>query len=178
ALGGAGAMWFCGWWEDQTLSWLGGPIYAPATLALVAATHEELARFVVVVMLAFVFKRQVNDPMDGLIYGSMAGLGMAVNESLFYLDLIPPKSSVMPPSELIRLTGHLVMGGIGGFGVGVAVMRERRALWVAPGCLLVATGLHFVWDWIAFTSLIEGRTGLHIFGAVAVMLYGLLFYGM
>lgn len=178
-LGGAGVMVFCGWWEDLTLDWIGHRTFEPRTIAIVAATHEELARFVIVVLLAFIFNRQVNDPMDGIIYGSMAGLGMAVNESLFYLDLIPPKGDSLPPSELVRLTGHLVMGGIGGFGVGVAVMRNRRAVWVVPGCLLLAIGLHFMWDWIAFDCLRgAGRTPVHIIGAISVMLFGLLFYGM
>lgn len=178
-LGGAGAMEFCGWWEDLTLEWIGTNIYAPTTIATVAATHEELARFIVVLLLAWLFRRQVNDPMDGLIYGSMVGLGMAVNESLFYLDLIPPRTSFLPPGEFVRLMGHLVMGGIGGFGVGVAVMRNRRAWWVVPGCLAIAMLLHFLWDWIAFTSAQRpGREPLHIVGAISVMLFGLLFYGM
>ena len=38
----------------------------------------------------------------------------------------PPRPGwVLPPEELVRLCGHLVMGGIGGFGVGCLVYRGR-----------------------------------------------------
>jgi len=39
---------------------------------------------------SIVLSREFNDPMDGLIYGRLIGLGMAVQESLLYLRLSPP----------------------------------------------------------------------------------------
>ena len=40
-----------------------------------------------VVALALLIPSQFNDPMDGIIYGSLIGLGMAVLESIDYLNL-------------------------------------------------------------------------------------------
>ena len=59
-----------------------------ATRAAVIALIEEGGKLLTVLFLANVLlRRQFNDPMDGLIYGRLAGLGMAVNESMLYLSL-------------------------------------------------------------------------------------------
>ena len=89
-------------------------------IAAVAAFLEELSRFVMVVAIAVIFPRQFNDPMDGIVYGSMIGLGMAVEESFYLLGLLGTPSPLVLPVEIVRLLGHLVMAGILGFGVGLA----------------------------------------------------------
>ena len=80
-------------------------------IAAVAALVEELSRFVMVVAIAVLFPRQFNDPMDGIVYGSMIGLGMAVEESFYLLGLLETPSPLLLPVEIVRLLGHLVMAG-------------------------------------------------------------------
>jgi RsiW-degrading membrane proteinase PrsW (M82 family) len=177
---GYAAMSACGLVEPLTMElWPGDPV-PEAYLALVAATHEELARLAVVAALALLVPRQLNDPMDGIIYGSIVGVGMAVEESLFYLGLGgPPPGPLLPATEPVRLMGHLVLGGITGFGVGMARMRMPRAAMVLAGCLLVSTGIHTAWDWIAFAAGRCGRMALwQTAAAIALMLCGMIFYGM
>ena len=89
-------------------------------VAALAALHEEAARLVIVLAIAFVFPRQFNDPMDGIVYGSMVGLGMALEESIYMLGLLEAPDVLLLPVELVRLLGHLVMAGIVGFAIGLA----------------------------------------------------------
>ncbi len=175
---GAGAMWLVGELEGLTIALLGD---APADviIAAVPATHEELARLIVVAGLAIFLPKQFNDPMDGIIYGSIVGLGMAINESIFYLQLWQPDGSLIPPTEVIRLFGHLVMGGITGFAIGMARMRMPRWPLVLAGCLAVSMSLHYLWDWIAFASARAGGIGWWPNAAgIGLMLGGILFYGV
>jgi RsiW-degrading membrane proteinase PrsW (M82 family) len=177
---GYAAMAACGAIEPLTMAlWPGRPVPL-AWLALVAGTHEELARAAVVGSLALLLPRQLNDPMDGLIYGSIVGLGMAVEESLFHMGLgAPPPGALLPPSEPVRLMGHLVMGGISGFGIGMVRMRMRRGAAVLAGCLAVSIAIHAAWDWIAFSAGAAGRMAWwQTAAAVALMLGGMAFYGM
>jgi RsiW-degrading membrane proteinase PrsW (M82 family) len=145
----------------------------------IGALYEELTRLVLVGAIAVLFPKEFDDPMDGIIYGAIIGLGMGVEESFSLLNLMASPNVVMLPVELVRLCGHLVMGGICGFGFGIVRMRMAggpRALCVS---FAIAFALHFGWDWIALaspdgSSLTVVRTLL----AIAIMLSGMIVFGM
>ena len=178
ALIGAAAMRLAGHLEDWTLELFGSAPRPVVVIAAVAATHEELLRLLIVVGLVVFVPRQLNDPMDGIIYGSMAGLGMAVTESIFYLDLWHSTGPLPPASEPVRLFSHLVLGGITGFAVGMARMRMPGWPRVLLGCLAVSITIHFLWDWIALAANSAGRMRWWQTAAgVALMVGGILFYG-
>ncbi len=175
---GFGAMAFMGVLEPWTLDRFGPPPRPDLVLSAVAATHEELARLVIVVVLALLLPSQFNDPMDGIIYGSIVGLGMAIEESLFYLDLDSTAGVLLPPAEIIRLCGHLVMGGITGFAVGMARFRMRGWPAAMAGCLFISMSLHLLWDWIAFAAARAGTMApWQTAAAVAIMITGIVIYG-
>ena len=153
---GAAAMWVAGVAEEWTYEQLEPAMSANAVIAAVASTHEEIARLLVVAGLAVFVPRQFNDPMDGIIYGSLLGLGMAIDESLFYLQLWGVEGALPPASEPVRFCGHLVMGGISGYGVGLARMRLSRWWLVLAGCVGVSMTIHFLWDWLAFSAIRVG----------------------
>ncbi|TDI34126.1 MAG: PrsW family intramembrane metalloprotease [Acidobacteria bacterium] len=147
-------------------------------MAAVAALVEELSRFVMVVAIAVIFRRQFNDPMDGIVYGSMIGLGMAVEESFYFLGILQTTPGPLVfPVEIVRLLGHLVMAGILGFGVGLA--RADVPGWRGKllRCALVAFAIHFLWDFVALDSSAEGISGLQTFASIAIMSFGVLYYG-
>ncbi len=147
-------------------------------VAALAALHEEAARLVMVLAIAFVFPRQFNDPMDGIVYGSMVGLGMALEESFYMLGLLDAPDVLLLPVELVRLLGHLVMAGIVGFAIGLA--RTRVPGWASQlvQCLVVAFLLHFLWDWISFEAVDAGSmTSLQTVASIGLMLFGMFFYG-
>jgi RsiW-degrading membrane proteinase PrsW (M82 family) len=160
--------WTLGRWGDVTLG----------RVALVAATHEEVLRIAAVGLLALLLPSQVNDPIDGLIYGSLVGLGMAIYESADRMLYLPPAVAMLPGSEPVRLLGHLVLGGIACAGIGPA--RHKLAgwpLWLFGGALGV-TVWHAVWDWIAFTGTAGDRMQpWATAGAMILMVGGLGVYG-
>lgn len=147
-------------------------------VAALAALHEEAARLLIVIAIAWVFPRQFNDPMDGIVYGSMVGLGMALEESFYLLGLLEAPDVLLLPVEAVRLLGHLVMAGIVGYGVGLA--RTRVPGWPSMfvRCLIVAFLLHFLWDWIALAaSDALSLTPFQTAASIALMLFGIFYYG-
>ncbi len=163
----------------ETELWALGLVATDAAEAAVAAILEETTRLAAVVAIAFVFPGEFDDPMDGIIYGSIVGLGMAAEESLHFLQGRSAAELFLFPQEVVRLLGHLVMGGIAGFGVGMGRMGApgwRRALVLS---FSAAVALHFSWDWVALAA--ADRTtmskGLALLAA-AILLAGIGIYGM
>lgn len=141
-------------------------------LAIVAATHEEAAKLLVVVAVALVFRGVFNDPVDGIIYGSIAGLGAGTAESISLLD---GNESALPASEVVRLLGHAVFGGLSGFGVGLYVIRHRFRHAIAASSFVFAMLLHYLWDVLALSQVRPNmRDGIK---ASVLMLAGFVTYG-
>jgi RsiW-degrading membrane proteinase PrsW (M82 family) len=157
-----------------------GALVAPTPLGLAgaAALVEESAKLLVVAGFALFARRIFNDPMDGLIYGSLAGLGAALEEAVAVLRATPRAGALLPPEELVRLCGHLVFGGIAGFGVGAARLRLFRWPRALAGGFVGASALHFGWDVIALRAEMAplGPRREPLFAA-GWMLLGLLLYG-
>ena len=177
--GGAVVMWNLSWIEDITIQWISPNEYSVTVISAVAATHEELGKLLIVVAIALLARKQFNDPMDGVIYGSMAGLGAALEESFGVLQGLPDVDWAAARPELVRYAGHLVMGGIGGFGVGMAVIRKRGWPLVLAGGLAVSMLIHFLWDVIALT--VRGRDEMDpklSLASTGLMLTGMLVYGI
>ena len=153
---GYAAFWGLGYVEDATNKRLG--FYASGNIAgqaAIAASHEEIAKLMCVALIALVFRRHFNDPMDGLIYGSFVALGMALEESIFYvrLSFAAPMGETtleLAGREAVRLVLHILLGGLSGFGVGLFVERPRRRYWlpILAGWLAVSMTIHFLWDWL------------------------------
>lgn len=173
---GIGAMAGAGFLEEWTLS--GERITREPAIAAAAALEEEALKLLVVGVIALLFRRDFNDPMDGLIYGSMSGLGMALEESSHLLRTAHAAGPLPPPTELVRLCGHLVMGGISGFPLGLARVGHPRWPWALAGCALAATGLHFGWDWLSLSAPSSGelRPGQAALASL-LMLAGMGLYG-
>lgn len=180
ATAGFGVMWLLGDIEQWTIDLFRTAEWHNVVVSAVASTHEEGARLLIVALIAWLIPRHFNDPMDGIIYGSIVGLGMAIEESMSYLQLWRTPLSALPPAtEFVRYAGHLVLGGITGFGVGMARMKMARWPRVLAGCLAVSLTIHFLWDWLAFTAGPKGKMEWHqTLAAVVLMGFGLLFYGM
>lgn len=150
---GFGAMWVIGLADDFALRVLHITrehiIAKAATIALI----EEGGKLITILLLArLVLRRHFNDPMDGLIYGRLAGLGMAVEESLLYLSLAPATLETIG-IEIVRLFAHSLMGGLIGFAIGLGARPDRKQQYY-PGlvvlCLGLSTFLHFGWNVVAY----------------------------
>lgn len=189
---GAGAMHLSGLVQVYLYNRLGPTSTSnPLTVSLMAGTNEELAKFLVVLAIALFLPRQFNDPLDGLIYGAMVGLGAALEESTVFLRRESP--ATLPPAEIVRLCGHLIMGGIGASGLGLCAitrgfarvmpqpppsvpssLRASVPFLLIPLTLAAAMLLHTAWDLIAVPANDSGRmTAVRTIFSIALMLAGL-----
>lgn len=172
---GYGFMWGLGPAEAFVIEDALGSSGAGA-IALTSALLEELAKLAVVVAIARLVPATFDEPMDGIIYGSMAGLGAALQESseiLWALD----SSEMLPPAEIVRLFGHLVMGGMAGMGVGLMVVGHASRYTVLAFGFGAAVLLHFVWDYVALVTPINTDDLSYVLVRCAVMAGGLVAYG-
>ncbi len=144
--------------------------------ALLAGACEEAAKLLVVVLMALLFRRHFDEAIDGLIYGALVGLGAAIVESIKTIGA-PDTLVALPREEPIRLLGHLVMGGIGGFGIGLVRRVSVLHVVTALSCFVIAATLHVTWDTLAYriSELAEQNMPPH-YGytaiSIALMLFG------
>ena len=113
---------------------------------------EDGAKILTVLAIARLFRKNFNDPVDGIIYGTFAGLGAGVEESLLYLTLSPATVQTLA-AEVVRLVAHALMGGVVGWAVGFGAhpKGERKP---QPGLVALSLSLslafHIAWDVIAY----------------------------
>ena len=171
---GALLMPACGWIEDRAI-FAGTSTPSSLWIALNAAFFEGLARMAVTGAVAVLLPRVFNDPMDGVTYGSVAGLGMALHESSFYLEAGAPGAG-----EVARLYAHLVLGGIAGFPFGMIRMGRPGGGRALALCGTGAFLLHAAIDAASLHAVARpeftGGATLVVCGAVlaATGLYGFL----
>ncbi|MBL8746018.1 MAG: PrsW family intramembrane metalloprotease, partial [Phycisphaerae bacterium] len=156
--------------------WIGN---APARFAFVASMSEESMKLLGVLVFALLISRVFNDPVDGMIYGSLIGLGCAIEESIAYY-FNPITQPWGPPTEIIRILGHLVFGGLTGFGIGLlrdpSIPRRHASISFILG-FAAAVLLHFLWDLLACRAYLRSTpTNLERAAQVALMLAGFVAY--
>lgn len=125
-----------------------------AAKAMLVALVEDGAKLAGVMGIAWLLPRWFNDPLDGVIYGTLVGLGAGIDESALYLSFA--SASVQSVAvQLPRLVAHALMGGVVGFSVGLGARPGGRLRWrpamIAAG-LLASMIIHFSWDWIAYRA--------------------------
>ena len=154
---GIGLMWTAGQLEDVLLARLMLDRNQFAAKAALVTLVEEAAKALVVVIIAYGFRRHFNDALDGLVYGTLGGLGMAIEESVMYLSFALEKDAQTLGAEVVRLFAHSLMGGLLGFAIGLTLRRPGGAAPRAPrkvalpvACAAVALVVHFSWDYIAY----------------------------
>jgi RsiW-degrading membrane proteinase PrsW (M82 family) len=126
--------------------------------ALTAPVNEELLKVAGVALIALAAPRVIRVPVDGMIYGALAGLGFQVMENFTYaLNTIPLTGATDPGvavvvSTVVRvgLTGvgsHWTMTAVAGAGVGYLAARGLRGGALrAAACLAVAMAMHLLFD--------------------------------
>lgn len=191
-LGGIG-MFVAGIVQVAVLSSLGAEVAEDWNLAMAiaAGVTEEAAKFAAVAVIVLGSRRWFNDPLDGLIYGSFAGLGAAIEESIAILAFDQP-SGFLPASEPVRLAGHMVMGGITAAGLGAWVRSRVNGdgsvsrlpspgsvlpWWSLPVCCCIGVAIHTLWDVVAFSAADLGRMlPWHTAASLGLMLGGFVAY--
>ena len=150
--------------------------------SLLAGLIEEPAKLVVPAAILLLIKRYFNDPMDGIIYGSLAGLGAALYESLWYSVFVHESADTSllheQGSNAMRLLMHTVWGGIGAFALGMIVMKKpwHKKLLQCMGMVML---MHFTWNYfLGFIDPDQQTAGPRVVAAgliaASVVWYGIL----
>lgn len=137
---------------------LGGPEFAARwTAALTAPLVEETMKAAGVVMIYLIARDEMDDLMDGFVYGAMCGLGFAVVEDVFYfIEIFGGTPGGILAGFYVRvvssgLYGHVLYTGLSGMGIAYFVSRRselafrRRAL-VAGALFATGVAGHFLWN--------------------------------
>jgi len=145
-----------GW--GLVVSRIGGPAFAARwTTALTAPIVEEALKGLGIVVIFLVVREEIDDAMDGFVYGAMVGLGFAVVEDVFYfMAVFGGKPSGVLQGFFLRvvaggLYSHVLYTGLVGMGIGYAVERRdaasrERKVAVLAGLAAIAVIAHFVWN--------------------------------
>jgi len=137
---------------------VGGPVFAAEwTAALTAPFVEETLKLSGVVLIYLIARDEMDDMMDGFVYGAMVGLGFALVEDVFYfIAIFGGTPGGVLAGFYVRvvssgLYGHVLYTGLSGMGVAYFVSRRGevpfgRRLAVAIGLFVAAVAGHFLWN--------------------------------
>lgn len=146
--------------------------------ATLAGVFEESGKFLVPLGILLLLRRHFNDPMDGLIYGCMAGLGAALYESVWFMLNTPAPGSGSSGDgawlpllhargqDAVRLLMHTCWGGLGGSALGLIVMKKpwRGELAKTLGGAVL---LHLAWD--LFVGFVDEQYFIHRLAAALTL---------
>ncbi|MEX2421004.1 MAG: PrsW family intramembrane metalloprotease, partial [Actinomycetota bacterium] len=137
---------------------IGGPEFAAQwTAALTAPLVEESLKVAGVIFIYLIARNEMDDLLDGFVYGAVIGLGFAVVEDVFYfMAVFGGQPAEVLTGFFVRviasgLYGHILYTALAGMGVAYFVSRRGRfPLWrrfaVAAGLFAVAAFAHFIWN--------------------------------
>jgi len=149
--------------------------------AFATGISEELIKLFAVAVIAVIGRRHFNDPIDGLIYGAIVGLGFGLHESWFYLGLNGNDLELAKLGEnAVRLFLHLLLGGVGSFGMGLTRSSQRRRYWpfVFIICLGTSITIHTLWDyWLGLRDTDPLSDQMQQVAAISLMGFLTLFFG-
>ncbi|MFC0526169.1 PrsW family intramembrane metalloprotease [Phytohabitans kaempferiae] len=138
------------------------PAFAAAWGSAIAGpTVEEVAKTLGIVVIVLIARAQINSVLDGVIYGSLVGLGFQVVEDIVYAvsavnaagrgdEVGPVLATFFVRGFLAGLWSHTLFSALAGAGVASVLVRTDRTLrfriGVAVACFLGAWACHFVWN--------------------------------
>jgi len=137
---------------------LGGPVFAAEwTAALTAPMVEETLKGVGVILIYLIARDEMDDVMDGFVYGAMIGLGFTLVEDVFYfIAIFGGTTGGVLAGFYVRVIssgvyGHVLYTGLTGIGIAYFVSRRQevslgRRVAVAAGLFAAAVGAHFLWN--------------------------------
>ncbi|GFJ90380.1 PrsW family intramembrane metalloprotease [Phytohabitans rumicis] len=160
--------------------------YSPAVAtawgpAIAGPTIEEVVKTLGIVAIVLVARAQINSVLDGVIYGSLVGLGFQVVEDIVYAvnavaaagrgdDVGPVVATFFVRGFLAGLWSHTLFSALAGAGVASVVVRTDRTLrfrlGVAALCFFGAWACHFVWN----SPLLAVDVGDNGYALIAVLL--------
>ncbi|MEX0984433.1 MAG: PrsW family intramembrane metalloprotease, partial [Actinomycetota bacterium] len=154
-----------GW--DQIVAQVGGRAFAMRWAPAIAAPIvEEILKGAGIVLIYLIARDEVDDAMDGFVYGAICGLGFAVVEDVVYfMAVFGGTPAGVFQGFYVRvlssgLYGHVLYTGLVGLGIGSFVTRREEGPFgrrLAVAAAYAGTGVlgHALWNapWLpALTS--------------------------
>ncbi len=115
------------------------------TSILVVAIGEETAKFLVLV--AYPLGRPFfNEPIDGIVYAVMIGMGFATLENVFYATQFGLGTTIL--RAFTAVPAHALFSVILGYFAGLAWLRPERKWRLLVQGLLIAVAFHAAYDFL------------------------------
>jgi RsiW-degrading membrane proteinase PrsW (M82 family) len=125
---------------------------------------EEGAKGLVLFGIYWLYRREFNGVIDGIVYAALVGLGFAMTENVLYYGRGAAEEGVVGAVGTFVVRGlmspfaHPVFTAMTGIGLGIAVSTSSRTLraLAPPAGLAVAIALHSLWNTSAGSGLFLG----------------------
>jgi len=147
---------------SEILSKLAGAAFAREWgAAIIGPGDEELFKFLGVVVLFLIARREFDDVLDGFVYGAIVGLGFTLEEDMYYFfahfvgqagasDLGGLFDGFFTRIIVGGPYSHVLLTGLTGMGLAYFVTRpdvpRRRRIFVTVGLYVAGVAAHFVWN--------------------------------
>ncbi|WP_307833960.1 PrsW family intramembrane metalloprotease, partial [Actinoplanes regularis] len=147
---------------ENLIAKLGSPgLAAEWGAALAGPTVEEIAKTLGVVAIVVIARSQVNSVLDGVVYGSLVGLGFQIVEDIVFAigavalagqgdDVRPVVTTFLVRGFLAGVWSHTLFGALAGAGIGYLVVSVDRSWWrriaMAALALFGAWASHVLWN--------------------------------
>ena len=122
------------------LAYDGSTMDRAANAFLVTAAPEEFWK-IMAFMVGIYWHRELDEPLDGVIYGTAAGLGFASVENVIYILRSPEEPLLWMLRGCTAVPMHVATSGGLGFFLGLVKFRPRAQ---APALILTGVGMAVV----------------------------------
>ena len=140
--------------------------------ALTAPFVEELFKGLAVVLLIAIARKELDDVLDGFVWGAMVGVGFLLVEDVFYfVRAFAETGEMMSIAQMfmIRILGagpysHFLYTGLIGMGLAYYVVRTDKTtgtrILTAIGLIAAGVGAHFFWNSPIFAGILGPDSGI------------------
>ncbi|MBL7844561.1 MAG: PrsW family intramembrane metalloprotease [Cyclobacteriaceae bacterium] len=119
----------------------------------VVAFLEELSKFIFVRGILY-RNNNFNEPLDGIVYSVMVGMGFATAENIIYVLQGGGGTAIVRMFSAIP--AHALFAVLMGYWLGKAKFTHAREFYYGVVALLVATFFHGIYDYFLFISFVPG----------------------
>jgi RsiW-degrading membrane proteinase PrsW (M82 family) len=107
---------------------------------------EELAKIIPFLFLLLAFKKQLDEPMDYIIFISISALGFSAVENVFYFTRSGP--TIIQYRSILTSVGHMFDTSLFAYGIIQYQFRGKPAYWILLGFLMAVFSHGFYDFWL------------------------------